>query len=210
VSEPTHPDLSPHPEAPRALEQLEARNRHGWFQTFTGRKVYVLDPKPEDIEILDIAHALSMLCRYNGHCKAFYSVAQHSVIVSRIVPPDLAVVGLLHDATEAYVGDMIRPLKQSIVAYREIEDRWALAIGERYGLGDQILHLERAVKDADNVALATERRDLLNVGPGHALHEAWKQYDHHKRPLDEVIVPLGPAEAERAFMHRLEDICNAL
>ena len=79
-----------------------------WFLTYTGRQFWPLDPRPEDICIRDIAHHLSLCCRFNGACRVHYSVAQHSVMVANILPAPLRFWGLMHDATEAYVGDMVR------------------------------------------------------------------------------------------------------
>jgi hypothetical protein len=95
------------------LEQATRDRRGDWMQTFTGRAFYPLDPRPEDIDPVDIAHALSLICRYGGHSSRFYSVAEHCVLMSHAVAPEHALWALLHDATEAYLGDMIRPLKRS-------------------------------------------------------------------------------------------------
>ena len=100
------------------------------IQTYTGRKFFPVAPRAEDIEILDVAHALSMLCRYTGHTKQFYSVAQHSVLVSRIVPPQDAAWGLLHDASEAYLCDVARPIKP----YRLLEQRLMVQVAGRFDL----------------------------------------------------------------------------
>src|SRR5690349_19702773 len=108
--------------------------RGSWMQTFTGRRFYPLDPKVEDIDPTDIAHALSLICRYGGHVTRFYSVAEHCVLLSHAVSPENALWALLHDATEAYVGDMVRPLKQHMPAYRDVEDRLMLVIADRFGL----------------------------------------------------------------------------
>ena len=83
-----------------------------WMQTFSGMKYYPHDPRPEDFKIEDIAHALSMLCRYNGQCQEFMSVGQHSVLMSYYVSKENALWALLHDASDAYMGDMIRPIKR--------------------------------------------------------------------------------------------------
>jgi uncharacterized protein len=133
--------------------------------TATGRLVDIVHPDPAAVDIRDIAHSLSRLCRWGGHVSMpgipHYSVAQHSLMVCQHVPPALELVGLLHDATEAYLGDVIGPLKALLPAYVELESRWALAIGERFGLGKQLAELPAEVKEADRRALATERRDLI-------------------------------------------------
>ncbi|MEM4379972.1 MAG: hypothetical protein QXL01_04720, partial [Thermoplasmatales archaeon] len=83
-----------------------------WIETYSGKKFDYLAQSELDIE--DIAHALSNLCRFNGHTRVFYSVAEHSVNVSSMVPPELKIAALLHDAAEAYIGDVPSPLKQLI------------------------------------------------------------------------------------------------
>jgi len=132
--------------------------RGNWFQTFTGKQFYVLDPRPEDVCIEDIAHHLSLICRFNGATVAHYSVAQHSVLVADSLPEELRLWGALHDAAEAYIGDMVRPLKLEMPAYKEVEVRIERVIAERFGL---VWPISPEVKVADNRALATERRDLL-------------------------------------------------
>src|ERR1700683_336889 len=98
-------------------------DRGAWIVTFSGRRFYVLDPRPSDVRIEDIAHSLSLQCRFNGHVKNFYSVAQHSVLVSERCDPADALYGLLHDASEAYIGDMSAPLKHTdeMTAFRDAE-----------------------------------------------------------------------------------------
>lgn len=137
--------------------------RYGdWMQTYGGRRFYPLDPRPEDFDIDDIAHALSNVCRFGGHSREFYSVAQHSVLVASLLPPSLKKMGLLHDSPEAYIGDMVRPLKRmgEMTAYRDVETRLWGCIAARFDLLD-ISDPDQLVKHADNVALATERRELF-------------------------------------------------
>lgn len=134
-----------------------------WFLTFTGRQIYPFDMRAEDIDIADIAHSLSLQCRFNGHCREFYSVGLHSIYVAYHLPQELKFVGLLHDATEAYVGDMIRPLKRAIPEFERIETEIWYAICERFRLPYQTL--PREVKEADSRMLMTERRDLLTANP---------------------------------------------
>lgn len=134
-------------------------HRGDWMQTFTGRKFYPMAPAPEDVDILDIAHSLSMQCRYNGHVSRFYSVAEHCVLMSEVIEPEFALWALLHDATEAYVGDMVRPLKLNMPEYRAAEDRVEVAIAERFGLQ---MPMPPRVKQIDTAILLNERRELLS------------------------------------------------
>jgi 5'-deoxynucleotidase YfbR-like HD superfamily hydrolase len=129
-----------------------------WIQTYSGKKFDLLNPTPESISIFDIAHALSNICRYTGHTKEFYSVAQHSVLASVNVPPKDALAGLLHDATEAYLTDISKPLKMLLPEYCKLEDKIYKIIAAKFGLPAE---LPASVKEADLRLLATEKRDLL-------------------------------------------------
>lgn len=165
-----------------------------WIQTYTGIKFDLLDPQPEMINILDIAHSLSNICRFTGHCKHFYSVAQHSVFVSRLVPPDLAIQGLLHDATEAYVSDMAGPLKAELSEYRKIEDKIWTVIARAFNLPEK---LDPAVKRADGIMLVTERRDLM--APTSVL---WAPEIEILTPFmpDDIVYPSIPSVARDMFL----------
>src|SRR5579859_2936777 len=112
---------------------MDAR-KGNWMQTYTGRQAWPIDMRPEDIDINDIAHSLSMQCRYNGHCRRFYSVAEHSYWVSKYVEPENALWGLMHDASEAYVTDVPRPLKPFLTDYEHIEFMAQVAIALKFGL----------------------------------------------------------------------------
>ncbi|WP_114152805.1 phosphohydrolase [Chromobacterium haemolyticum] len=130
------------------------------IQTVSGRYVDLLHPSPSDIEIHDIAHHLAHLCRFGGACRQFYTVAEHSVRVAAILPPRLKLAGLLHDATEAYVGDVVTPLKKILPTYQYTEGLVAAAVEARFRL--QLSPADRGeIRRADLVLLATERRDLM-------------------------------------------------
>lgn len=137
-----------------------------WITTYTGRRVDLLDPQPNQIDIRDIAAALSRICRFNGHTRVHYSVAQHSVIVARSLESDLQMNGLFHDAHEAYIGDWSTPLKRSlsplaIAELRRLEARLIDCIGA--ALGVTMIH-HPAIKEADLRALALEAKSLM-AGP---------------------------------------------
>ncbi|MCP4678070.1 MAG: phosphohydrolase [Deltaproteobacteria bacterium] len=173
-----------------------APNRRGpWMQTFLGRQYYPWKPSPEDVTIEDIAHALSLQCRFNGHSQEFYSVAQHSVLVSRTVPFQHALWGLLHDAAEAYLGDLISPIKTSIHEYKRIESLNQTAIARHFDLSKPI---PIDIKEADLIVLATEARDVM----GGQLYD----WEIGHLPLNERIVPVGPVEAEVSFLERYIEI----
>ena len=108
-----------------------------WIQTFTGKKFYPFNPKPEDIDIRDIAHALSNICRFTGHVKQFYSVADHCRAVAKLVPPEMRLQALLHDASEAYLNDLARPIKKhpGMDFYVIAESVLQRAIYVRFGFG---------------------------------------------------------------------------
>ena len=133
-----------------------------WIQTFTGVQFWPLDPRPEEIFIIDIAHALSNICRFGGHSRCFYSVAEHSVIVSEHVSQENKLAALLHDATEAYLGDMVRPLKRNMSEYRVAEYRLHIMICERFGLP---VILADEIKLTDNKLLLNEKNELMGLEP---------------------------------------------
>ena len=150
-------------------------SRGQWLQTVSGRAFHIFDPRPEEIDIGDIAHALSMVCRFGGHVRSHYSVAEHSVRVSRAIREaghgvEAQFHGLLHDASEAYLGDVVWPLKQAagMAGYKKIEAQVEAAIFERF----EVVRVDDVVKRFDLILLATEKRDLMNPWPGRDLGAA--------------------------------------
>lgn len=119
------------------------------------------NPRPQDVRSLDIAHALSRIDRFGGHTSRRYSVAEHSVLVSKLVQPEHRLAALLHDAAEAYVGDMVAPLKAMLPEFSVIERRIHQVICERFGVSAEI---PEEVHHANRVALATEAQGLLTLG----------------------------------------------
>jgi uncharacterized protein len=167
------------------------------MQTYTGRRFYPLAARVEDIDPIDIAHALGLICRYGGHVDRFYSVAEHCILMSQAVEPGHAAWALLHDATEAYVGDMVRPLKHHMPEYRDVEDRLMAVIAERFGLAGVTMPPE--VKDADNRILLTERAALMS-----RTRHAWQQDD--LEPLPVVVREYSPREAADAYLARMIEL----
>lgn len=131
----------------------------GWFVTRSGNKFFPLDPKPDEIRIEDIAFALSNICRFGGHVE-FYSVAEHCCHVSDACPPSLRLAGLIHDATEAFIGDMVRPLKHQMPSYQSLEQELWKRIAAKFGIAEDLTR----IKFFDNRALLAERNHLMEPG----------------------------------------------
>ena len=147
--------------------------------------------------MLDIAHALSNLCRFGGHCAGFYSVAQHSVLVSqvceRMAPEDPGAVlwGLLHDAPEAYLADVPRPVKPFLAGYAELEERILVTVAKRFALPWPI---PEVVKRIDNALLADEMEQLMSPPPA--------DWSLTEPKLGITIDPMPPSEAKQIFLAR--------
>ena len=163
-----------------------------YVSTFLGNRFYLTRPHIDDVAIEDIPHGLAYQCRFNGQTNAFYSVAQHSLMVMDLVPPDHRFAALLHDAAEAYLGDMVKPLKNLFPEFSVIEARVMAIIGEKFGL--DLTHLALSIKQADLVALATEKRDLMPHST-----EPWS-YLAEVEPLPHAIAPMSPEKAKEAFL----------
>jgi hypothetical protein len=171
--------------------------RGNWLQTWSGRQFWPLDPRPEEIHIGDIAHALSNACRYGGHCNRFYSVAEHSVLVSQVVPPEHALIALLHDATEAYCVDVPRPLKPALSGYKAIEHGIWLAVAARFGLPGG---MPNEVKAADNAVLLAEQAQIMKAPPA--------PWCTQGEPAAVTILCLPPMEARALFLRRFHELAQ--
>ncbi len=162
-----------------------------YISTYLGHRFFPLEPKIDQIHIEDIAHGLAYICRFNGQTTQFYSVAQHSLMVCDLVADDYKFAALLHDAAEAYLGDMVKPLKRLLPEFAEIEHRVSAIIAEAFNIPESDYS---AIKQADLIALATEKRDLMPNST-----EAWLDLTGYE-PLPEPIIPLPPLEAKQAFL----------
>lgn len=168
--------------------------------TYTGGTFDILNPRVEDVRIEDIAHALSQQCRFTGHTRLFYSVAQHSFLASYLCDSVDALWGLLHDATETYIGDMNRPLKHTpeMSRYRTAEKAVMAVIAECFGLDPKE---PASVKAADRRLVVTEARDLLP----HSHSEGWEAFKDVV-PLAQTIVPWTPETSKAHFLARFEEL----
>lgn len=166
--------------------------------TCSGKSIDLANPDPELIDINDIAHHLSQINRFNGATVEPYSVAQHSLIVSNIVGPKYALLGLLHDAAEAYIGDIVCPVKQSLnVFFGNFERPLLDAILTKYGTETDFDGLFR-VETADMQARATEFRDLFDV--------PLNKKDELPEPLDYRIEPKHHRLAKQMFLKRFHQL----
>lgn len=202
-------------------------NRKGdWFVTYTGKEFYPLDPHLEDIDIRDIAHSLALQTRWMGHCKNFYSVASHSLACARVaetsVPQGVdaaldwnkrcvAPWALMHDAAEAYVGDIIRPLKGSLWmaedpttvnettmhSFKTFEETLLKLIAERFNLPWPI---PSEVKEIDNRMLVTEAKaNTVHHSGTHWIHQKpWQAIKPYAN--DGVLLWQTPEMAEETFL----------
>ncbi|CAH2399580.1 conserved hypothetical protein [Mesorhizobium ventifaucium] len=160
----------------------------------SGRIFDFLDPHGSDFTIDDVAHGMAHICRYAGQCRDFYSVAEHSLLVCDVAV-DCPYEALLHDAAEAFIGDVTRPLKQLLPEYKAIETNVEDAIAKRFGLNRSC---RDAVKTADLSVLAAEQAQVMAPGTDSWAREAGVV------PAEVKIRYLSPAVARREFLERFE------
>lgn len=178
-----------------ALAPVAVERKGDWILTISGGAYWPCDPSPDDVKLEDIAHGLAAENRYAGHTYRPFSVAQHSCIVADHLPWHLKIQGLLHDATEAYLKDIPRPIKKYLPDYKRLEEMNARAIGERFTV--ELVNLDPQVHEADRICLYTEKRDLRPVEP---------RTDHLAppgvKPWPEFIVPWTFDRAKAEFLTR--------
>lgn len=161
-----------------------------WIETYTGRKFWPIDPDANDVDIEDIAHALSNMCRYAGHTTKFYSVAQHSVLVASQVSKENRLTALLHDATEAYLVDVPRPIKPYLKGYERIEQTVWEAIATKFDLPFRI---PDEVKFIDRKICLNEQRDVFN---------SKHKWNIEGPMLNLKIHPVSPDRAKTDFLEQ--------
>lgn len=181
-----------------ALDEYDrVHNPHrkgAWIWMRSGRRFWPFSPLPEDIDATDIASNLSNLCRFCGRVRRFYSVAQHSVLVSLEADPGAALEALLHDAGEAYLGDVIAPVKRRLPEFMEAERRIMDAVRQRFGLSaDPAVWAE--VRRADDALLSAEFRDVAG---------GVRQGVPRQPAAAARVVPWGPTRAMGEFSARLD------
>ncbi len=186
------------------------------METFTKKKFDLINPEPEMVCIEDVAHALSNICRFNGHCKSFYCVAQHSVFVSEICNKENALWGLLHDAGETYYGDVITPIKYALKNkshFATMKLRIDHAVYRHFLMIPQNCYWENTndfmpkdVKLADDIMLATEKAQLMDsLGQVIKWDGCWK--NGIGQPMSDIkIEPLDPESAEKLFLNTFEEL----
>lgn len=166
------------------------------MQTYTGKLVDLANFTEEDVRLRDITHSLSMINRFTGHTTVPYTVAQHSVVVSKLVPPEDSMWGLLHDASEAYLGDIATPLKSFLPDYMQLERHVQRTIAKKFGLK---WPMPESVKVADRRALIHEKTKLLSV-----------QHDWGitAEPICASIVLMDWRQAEELFANRYKELAR--
>lgn len=179
------------------------------IQTYTGRKFDLVNPDPEKVEIVDIAWALSMLPRFTGHTRKFYSVAQHSMCVAQMLAgTPLQFEGLMHDAAEAYIGDISSPMKRLIGIMGDglklAEAAIMSAISTRFGL---VWPMPKEVKIVDLRMLETERQSLMVASPDISLEDWWGPYEP-PRPYGVEITPMDQERCFNSFLTNFSVLYN--
>jgi len=170
--------------------------KNSWIQTYTGKQFFPLAPKIDQICIEDIAQSLGKICRFNGHTLKFYSVAEHSIYVSHYASEKNSLWGLLHDAAEAYLGDIVRPLKPFLNGYKEIEKNLSKCIAKKFNLE---WPMPEEIKQIDIAILHDESIQVMGKKP-----QAWSQLS--LSPLGVRIIGFDYSDATRIFLERYQEL----
>ena len=186
-----------------------ATNNNTWIQTHTGLALDLIEPTPDMISILDIASGLAGKSRFSGQMRErywFYTVAEHCILVSNHVPEEYAMWGLLHDAAEAYIGDIPRPARSLLTGFDEMEERIMRAVRTKF---DMEGYMPREVKEVDDAALMSERSLLMAEPP-----KSWGDYlENDVVPLDigkgDICLYSTKELASHAFLNRFYEILHA-
>lgn len=171
------------------------QRKGAWMETYTG-KFYPIDPKSNEVNLIDIAHGLSLICRFGGQCKHFYSVAQHCLNVYKDLDSlgfhyIIQLYGLLHDSSEAYICDIIRPFKSEIPEYKILEKNVEIVIYEKFGLTYPSEDIHKIIKRSDDEVLYNEAELLMNNVDNWA-----SEYPHRKLEIDTSFKDMKEVEEE--------------
>jgi len=178
-----------------------------FIQTFTGKEFHFLRPTADMVDIRDVAHSLALKCRFNGHCKRFYSVAEHCCILSDYVinvlklGPREALHILMHDAAETYTPDMPSPMKHVLWCFQRLERIIEFVVMP--ALGVPVL-LPAHLKKLDHDIIVDEKQELMNTSVS-----MWEGYED-TQPLGISFPEWGPEEAEAEFMKRYEKLTRMI
>lgn len=184
-------------------EWLGNTPKDAWMETSTGGKIHIFDPQPGEIRLEDIVHACGYTCRYGGHCKTHYSVAQHSVHVADVVKDrggnaTLQLQALLHDAAEAYIGDLPRPVKMWMSQFQDLDAYLTGKIMEVFGVPLQNDDLPHEIHYVDRNICHDEGKVLLKSGPG----AWWSNLESFGLEID----PWGPSVAKHVMRRRIQEL----
>jgi len=194
------------------MQKSPTKIKDDWIETYTGRKIWLQNPDPKDICLTDISHALSQICRFNGHTLNFYSVAQHCVLVSELLEARgydkrIQMWGLFHDAGETYLGDITKPLKPMLEEFDDLEENFLDKIAEVFGLGERTTEIWDAVKWADVTLVHAEGVVLMKR---HEWVDLDMVEDYHNYVPGDLKAITSPASAKRAFTDRYLDLKDKL
>jgi hypothetical protein len=167
----------------------------GYLETYSGKIINIYDPRPEDFSLADIAHALARINRFNGQTSRPYSVAEHSLLVANLVDPEFQKEALMHDASEAYLGDLITPIKREITLYQDIENEFQEVISAKFGL---LFPIPEEVHLADIQALYLERQQLRP----NTLSSVWPCFEGMPLPKGITIPNFPYYQASKRFLTR--------